>query len=75
MTRTKLFKDGGAQAVHIPDELAYSRLDIDLVIERHDDELRIRPAARRMVDVLDKFAQFSPDFMIEGREIDLSAGK
>jgi len=67
MTNTKLFKNGNSQAVRIPAELAYSSWDIDLVIERQGDELRIRPAARRMGDVLGKLAQFSPDFMSEGR--------
>lgn len=67
MTNTKLFKNGNSQAVRIPAELAYSSWDIDLIIERHGDELRIRPAQRRMGDVLGKLAQFSPDFMSEGR--------
>lgn len=67
MSRTKLFKNGNSQAVRIPAELAYSSWDMDLVIERHGDELRIRPAQRRMGDVLAKFASFSPDFMAEGR--------
>lgn len=38
-----------------------------LVIECQGDELRIRPAQRRMGDVLGKFAKFSPDFMTRGR--------
>ncbi len=67
MTSTKLFKNGNSQAVRIPAELAYSSWDIELVIERHGDELRIRPARRRMGDVLGKLAQFPPDFMSEGR--------
>ncbi len=67
MTPTKLFKNGNSQAVRIPAELAYSTWDMDLVIERHGDELRIRPAARRIGDVLKTFARFSPDFMAEGR--------
>jgi len=67
MTKTRLFKNGNSQAVRIPVELAYSSWDIELVIERHGDELRIRPASRRIGDVLDKFARFSPDFMSEGR--------
>jgi hypothetical protein len=33
-----------SQAVRIPAELAYSTWDVDLVIERQGDELRIRPA-------------------------------
>jgi antitoxin VapB len=67
MTNTKLFKNGNSQAVRIPAELAYSSWDIELVIERHGDELRISPARRRTGDVLSKLAQFSPDFMSEGR--------
>lgn len=67
MANTKLFKNGNSQAVRIPSELAYNSWDVELVIERHGDELRIRPARRRMGDVLGKFAQFSPDFMGEGR--------
>lgn len=64
---TKLFKNGNSQAVRIPAELAYSNWDIELQIERDGDELRIRPARRRMGDVLGKLARFSPDFMSEGR--------
>jgi antitoxin VapB len=40
---------------------------MELVIERQGDELHIRPAQRRMGDVLGKLAKFSPDFMAEGR--------
>lgn len=67
MVNTKLFKNGNSQAVRIPAELAYNNWDIELVIERRGDELRIRPARRRMGDVLGSFARFSPDFMSEGR--------
>jgi len=67
MANTKLFKNGNSQAVRIPAELAYSTWDIDLVIERQGDELRIRPAQRRMGDVLGKLAKFSRDFMAQGR--------
>ena len=67
MLTTKLFKNGNSQAVRIPSELAYSSCDIDLVIERQGDELRIRPAQRRLGDVLGKLAKFSPEFMAQGR--------
>jgi antitoxin VapB len=73
MANTKLFKNGNSQAVRIPSDLAYSRWDIELVIERQGDELRIRPARRRMGDVLGKLAQFSPDFMSEGRGVHVAA--
>ncbi len=68
MANTKLFKNGNSQAIRIPSDLAYSSWDLDLVIERQGDELRIRPAQRRMGDVLGKLAQFSPDFMADGRD-------
>jgi antitoxin VapB len=42
-------------------------MDMDLEIERDGDEIRIRPARRPLTGVLAKFAQFSPDFMAEGR--------
>ena len=67
MAITKIFKNGNSQAVRIPAELAYSTLDMEVTIERQGDELRIRPAHRRMGDVLGKFAKFSSDFMAEGR--------
>ena len=75
MATTKLFKNGNSQAVRIPSELAYSSWDIELVIERQGDELRIRPARRRMGDVLSTFAQFSPDFMSEGRGLNVEGNR
>lgn len=68
MTATRLFKNGHSQAVRIPAELAYEVSDMELTIERIGDELRIRPAQRRLGDVLAVLAQFSPDFMSQGRE-------
>lgn len=67
MIRTRLFRNGNSQAVRIPAELAYSTWDMELVIERQGDVLVIRPAQRRIGDVLGKLARFSPDFMSEGR--------
>lgn len=75
MANTKLFKNGNSQAVRIPSELAYSSWDIELVIERQGDELRIRPARRRMGDVLSTFAQFSPDFMSKGRGLNVESDR
>lgn len=67
MTITKIFKNGNSQAVRIPAELAYERADLDVEIERVGDEIRIRPAKRSLDQVMSKFAQFSADFMAEGR--------
>ena len=66
---TRLFLNGNSQAVRIPAELAYPVADMKLTIERVGDELRIRPAQRRMGDVLGALAQFSPSFMAQGREL------
>lgn len=69
MTTTKIFKNGNSQAVRIPAELAYDRADLDVEIERNGDEIRIRPARRNLGQLMNKFAQFSADFMSEGRGI------
>lgn len=66
-TTTRLFRNGNSQAIRIPAELAFPSTDIELQIERVGDELRIRPVAQRMGDVLGALAQFSPGFMAEGR--------
>ena len=67
MQTTRAFKNGNSQAVRIPSDIAFERMDMDLEIERDGDEIRIRPARRPLTGVLAKFAQFSPDFMAEGR--------
>ena len=67
MLTTRIFKNGNSQAIRIPAELAYPAWDMEFTIEREGDELRIRPLPRRLGDVLEKLAQFSPDFMAGGR--------
>jgi len=75
MVPTKLFKNGISQAVRIPADLAYNNWDVELVIERRGDELRIRPANRRIGDVLGKFARFSEDLMRNGRGDNIEGGR
>jgi antitoxin VapB len=67
MALTKIFKNGNSQAVRIPAELAYARLDIELEIERIGEEIRIRPSRRKLDQLMTKFGQFSDDFMAQGR--------
>lgn len=67
MHTTRVFKNGNSQAVRIPIDMAYERMDMELEIEREGDEIRIRPARRSLAGVLTKFAKFSPDFLAEGR--------
>lgn len=70
MATTRLFRNGNSQAVRIPSELAYEHSDLELEIDRYGDELRIRPAGRRVTAALDALAAFSPSFMAEGRQQD-----
>jgi antitoxin VapB len=67
VTTTRLFKNGNSQAVRIPAELAFPSSDMELVIERVGEELRIRPALRRMGNVMKALSSFSPSFMSDGR--------
>jgi len=67
MQTTCAFKNGNSQAVRIPADMAYERLDVELEIERVGDEIRIRPTRRSLAGVMAKFARFAPDFMAEGR--------
>lgn len=67
MITTRLFKNGNSQAVRIPAELAFPSSDMELVIERVGEELRIRPAQRRMGNVMKALSSFSPSFMSDGR--------
>ncbi|WP_428979484.1 type II toxin-antitoxin system VapB family antitoxin [Cupriavidus oxalaticus] len=68
MPFTRIFRNGNSQAVRIPAELAYPDTDMPLEIERIGDELRIRPARRRLTGLLDVFAAFPDDFMAQARE-------
>jgi antitoxin VapB len=68
MSTTRLFRNGNSQAVRIPAELAFPSSDMELDIERVGEELRIRPARRRIGRVMETLARFSPDFMQAGRD-------
>lgn len=65
--RTKVFQSGNSQAVRIPKELQFERIDLEYEIERQGDALLIRPASASLSNALDLFAAFTDDFMAEGR--------
>jgi antitoxin VapB len=65
--RTRVFQSGNSQAVRIPKELQFERLDIDYEIERQGEVLIIRPVGPPLLDVMERFAAFSADFMVSGR--------
>ena len=66
--QTKAFKSGNSLAVRIPKDLAIFEPSQDVIIERKGDTLVLRAVERKsLADVMDIFAQFSPDFMKDGR--------
>ena len=66
--QTKAFKSGNSLAVRIPKDLAIFEPSQDVIIERRGDTLVLRAVERKsLADVMDIFAQFSPDFMADGR--------
>ena len=67
MQSTKIFRNGNSQAVRIPAELSYDRTNMEMLIERVGDELRIRPARPSLAGLMERFARFSPEFMADGR--------
>ena len=75
--RTRVFKNGHSQAVRIPAALRYPSTDIELEIEKVGDELRIRPAKRKLSGLLERFSAFPQDVFDDGRgeeeEIDRAA--
>ena len=66
---TRIFKSGNSQAVRIPKDLNFDSDIQEVEIERKNDTLMIRPRRKRsLAGLMDRFAAFPTDFMIEGRE-------
>ncbi len=65
--RTRVFQSGNSQAVRIPKELQFERLDVEYEIQREGDRIIVTPVGALLTDVMDLFAAFSDDFMAEGR--------
>jgi antitoxin VapB len=67
LMRTRVFQSGNSQAVRIPKEFQFERVDIDYEIERCEEGLLIRPLPPTLEGALEKFAAFTPDFLADGR--------
>ena len=65
--RTRIFQSGHSQAVEIPQEIQFDRLDLEYEIERQGEVITIRLFRASLTNILDRFAAFSDDFMAEGR--------
>ena len=72
---TKVFKNGNSQAVRIPSNLAYDRMDLEVEIEKIGQEIRIRPSRRSLSKVLQRFSKFSKNLMENGRDTQEQVGR
>lgn len=55
-TTTRQFKNGNSLAVRIPAGMAFAPDNVELLIERVGDELRIRPKGQKLEGLADLFA-------------------
>jgi antitoxin VapB len=66
---TRVFKSGNSLAVRIPKELAFANASQVVEIERVGNTLVVRPVVQEsLAGLMDICAQFSPDFMANGRD-------
>ena len=77
MPTTRIYKSGNSQAVRIPKELQFERMDILLEIERHGDALILRPQRRSMREALVRFLALgpSPTFPIDSPRHSMTASR
>ena len=68
MAMTQVFKSGNSLALRLPKSLGFAEAGEQVEIERVGNELRIRLVKpRKLTGLMAKFAQFSSDFMADGR--------
>lgn len=61
MVKTKIFKNGGNQAVRIPKRWSFPCEEVTII--RRGDELVIRPGRNDWAELEDLCDDFSPEFM------------
>lgn len=67
-TTTRQFKNGNSLAVRIPAGMGFAPDNVELLIERVGDELRIRPKGQKLDGLAELFAALSPDDGVWERE-------
>ena len=67
MHETRIVVLNEAQAVYIPAEVAYDGIGSEFGIEPEGDVIRIRSVRQSLAHAAAKFAEFSSEFMSEGR--------
>lgn len=66
MTTTKVFQSGNSQAVRIPREFQFDVTEVE--IERHGDEIVLRPLARNLSAAFAALADMPEDYLSAGRQ-------
>lgn len=66
MTTTKVFQSGNSQAVRIPREFQFEVTEVE--IERHGDEIVLRPLARNLSAAFAALSDMPEDYLSEGRQ-------
>jgi len=67
MHRSNLLKNGIASA-RIPEDLAATDADIRAEVDNADDDTRHPSSRRTLTGLLDIFAAFPSDFLVDGRD-------
>ena len=52
--RTRIFQSGHSQAVEIPQEIQFDRLDLEYEIEHQGEVITIRPFRASLTNILDQ---------------------
>ena len=68
MPRTRVFRSGNSQAVHIPAELAYADTEIDLEITRLGDVITIFPARSSLKEAVTALRRMPKLARVEKRQ-------
>ncbi len=66
MITTKVFRSGNSQAVRIPREFQFDVAEVE--IERHGDEIILRPLARNLSAAFAALTDMPESFFAEGRQ-------
>jgi antitoxin VapB len=66
MQTAKLFQNGRSQAVRLPKEFQFNGKEV--YIQKHGEAIILTPHEKAWKVFLEGIDEFTPDFMIEGRD-------
>lgn len=68
MAITKVFQSGNPQAILIPREFRFDVAEVEIEIERHGDEIVLRPPACNLSAAFAALTDMPEGFFAEGRQ-------